>query len=61
MRPIRLYGPLLLSILCLTLLAILFWNDRIVQHYVDKIWLHRTNTIKKYGQENEVYNGRKVE
>ena len=41
MRPIRLYGPLLLSILCLTLLAIPFWNDRIVQHYVDKIWLHR--------------------
>lgn len=47
MRPIRLYGPLLLSILCLTLLAIPFWNDRIVQHYVDKIWLHRINTIKK--------------
>ena len=46
MRPVRLYGPLLLSIACL-LLAIPFWNDQVVQHHIDKIWLRRTNTIEK--------------
>lgn len=54
MRPVRLYGLLLLSILCL-LLAIPFWNDRVVQRYIDKIWLHRTNTIEKLREFEDEY------
>ena len=46
MKRLRLSG-LLLLILCLSLLAIPFWNDRIVRRYIDKIWLHRTNSIEK--------------
>lgn len=42
----RLYAAFLL-LLCLPLLIIPLCNDRVVHHYVDKIWLHRTNTIEK--------------
>lgn len=36
-----------LLVLCLPLLFIPLWNDKVVDHYIDKIWLHRTNTIEK--------------
>lgn len=54
MKRLRLSG-LLLLILCLSLLAIPFWNDRIVRRYIDKIWLHRTNSIEKLHEFEQEY------
>ena len=54
MKRLRLSG-LLLLILCLSLLAIPFWNDRIIRRYIDKIWLHRTNSIEKLHEFEQEY------
>lgn len=52
----RLYAAFLL-LLCLPLLIIPLCNDKVVNHYIDKIWLHRTNTIEKLHEfENQYKN-----
>lgn len=43
----RRLGAVFLLVLCLPLLIIPLCNDKVVDHYIDKIWLHRTNTIEK--------------
>ena len=43
----RRLGAVFLLVLCLPLLLIPLCNDKVVDHYIDKIWLHRTNTIEK--------------
>lgn len=43
----RRLGAVFLLVLCLPLLTIPLCNDKVVDHYIDKIWLHRTNTIEK--------------
>lgn len=44
-----------LLVLCLPLLTIPLCNDKVVDHYIDKIWLHRTNTIEKLHEFEDEY------
>ena len=44
-----------LLVLCLPLLTIPLCNDQVVDHYIDKIWLHRTNTIEKLHEFEDEY------
>lgn len=51
----RRVGAAFLLVLCLPLLFIPLWNDRVVDHYIDKIWLHRTNTMEKLHEFEDEY------
>lgn len=51
----RRLGAVFLLVLCLPLLFIPLWNDKVVDHYIDKIWLHRTNTIEKLHEFEDEY------